>query len=502
MPPSLADTIVVISDFRDGWPPEPIGGDEAEATERWLDGRRGPPPGHSATHQERADLAVTGGYLERLPLAAIKAGLVGRAEIWHHWRPSSPPPFSEDHPLLARRAFHLDGEDAPFRSTDMLGFIAAHGAPKILCVWGLGVDERILEACRDSFKIYNSIDAPAFRVPDQVGRHFDLVLTGAEWQSDEVRARLPGMNCLVLPIGPEFADPQTFQPLGTEKLYDLVYVAAAQGYKRHDILFDALERRPGTRALCVFGYGEMADDLRRQAGERRLDVTFVGPPGVPFAQVNALMNQARIGVVCGIDDGAPAILTEYMLAGLPVLANAGLRCGLQYITPETGMAVEPERFSEGIDQLLAQAETMHPRDTVLANWTWQASIAQLAKHIPHGNQRSSVGLLFDGQAILPRPSKEIIMVDTPTSPGNAPDGLREANDEGAGINLQSHAQDAKPSDRGKSQDMGHDRSSVEKDAQGQFTQSQHGGENNGVSSASPRVTTGTDDATFENDPGN
>ena len=275
----------------------------------------------------------------------------------------------------------------------MLGFIAAYGAPKILCVWGLGVDERILQACQNSFKIYNSIDAPAFRIPDDVGRHFDLVLTGAERQSEEVRARLPGMECLVLPIGPDFADPQTFRPLNTEKFYDVIYVAAAQGYKRHDILFDALEKRPGTRALCVFGYGEMADDLRHQAAERGLDVTFVGPPGVPFDEVNRLMNQARLGVVCGIDDGAPAILTEYMLAGLPVLANAGLRCGLQYITPETGMTADPDRFHEGIDALLAQADTMHPRETVLANWTWDHSIQHLAKRLNKRNNPATAGLL-------------------------------------------------------------------------------------------------------------
>ena len=45
------------------------------------------------------------------------------------------------------------------------------------------------------------------------------------------------------------------------------------------------------------------------------------------------MNRARIGVVCGEEDGAPAILTEYMLAGLPVLANARLRCGLRLHPP-------------------------------------------------------------------------------------------------------------------------------------------------------------------------
>ncbi|RYE54710.1 MAG: glycosyl transferase family 1, partial [Hyphomicrobiales bacterium] len=61
----------------------------------------------------------------------------------------------------------------------MLDFIHRHGAPRILCVWGLGVSEAILKACSDSVIIYNSIDAPALRVPPEVSRHFDLVLTGA-----------------------------------------------------------------------------------------------------------------------------------------------------------------------------------------------------------------------------------------------------------------------------------------------------------------------------------
>jgi hypothetical protein len=38
---------------------------------------------------------------------------------------------------------------------------------------------------------------------------------------------------------------------------------------------------------------------------------------------------------------------------------------------------------------------------------------------------------------------------------------------------------------------------AEKDAEGQFVQSKHGAHNNGVTSATPRVTTGTDDATFK-----
>lgn len=394
MPPSdRARSIVVISDFRDGWPPQPLGLTAADARDNWLTGRRGPAPHDPEDLAEaRGALEVRGGYLERLPLAAVKHGLVDRAEIWHFWRPDTPPSFYRESPVLARRAFHLDSEDAPFRSADMLGFIHAFGAPDILCVWGLGVDEAILEACSESFKIYNSIDAPALRMPDHAARHFDLVLTGAEWQSREVEARLPGMRTAIMPIGPEFADPLTFHPLPTvKKEWDVIYVAAAQAYKRHDILFDALEKRPGTRALCVFGYGEMDVALREEAARRGLDVTFVGPPGVPFGEVNALMNRARLGLVCGVDDGAPAILTEYMLAALPVLANGALSCGLQFITPETGLAVSAERFHEGINELLARAPAMDPRGAVLKRWTWDHTIARLAALMGEGRSAKHPG---------------------------------------------------------------------------------------------------------------
>ena len=149
--------------------------------------------------------------------------------------------MSFEPPVLTRRSFRPDDPlIRPFSSADMLGHIAAFGPPEILCVWGLGVDEAILEACAQSVRVYNSIDAPALRVPESVSRHFDIVITGAEWQSQEVNKRHPDMLTAVMPIGPEFASPETFYPMGIEKVYDVVYVAAAQPYKKHEVLFNAL----------------------------------------------------------------------------------------------------------------------------------------------------------------------------------------------------------------------------------------------------------------------
>ncbi|RYG68649.1 glycosyltransferase, partial [bacterium] len=128
-------------------------------------------------------------------------------------------------------------------------------------------------------------------------------------------------------------------------------------------------------------YGEMADELRDRARDRGLNVDFVGPPGVPFGEVNALMNRARIGLVCGVDDGAPAIITEYMLAGLPVLANDRLSCGLQFITPETGRTAPADLFADAIGEMLGDLGRYEPRRVACERWTWPHTVARLTTSV-------------------------------------------------------------------------------------------------------------------------
>ncbi|MDM9649118.1 glycosyltransferase [Rhizobium sp. S163] len=371
--------LVVISDYQEGCFQDVALPSAADFQAIWEAlGIRG--KGFEAEPSEKFD--VEGSYIERLPLAFLRSGLVDSAEIWTHSRDPKPSLATRGSGPLRRRSFRMNGPMAPFASNDMVGYIAAFGAPDFLCVWGLGVDEEIMRACSESFKIYNSIDAPALRIPPEVSRHFDLVLTGADWQSEEVQRVHPGMATLVLPIGPEFASETMFRPLDLEKVYDVIYVAAAQPYKRHDLLFEALAKVPmPLKALCVCGYGELVDAFRAQTSELGLDVEFIGPPGVGYDDVNRYMNQSRIGVVCGVDDGAPAILTEYMLAGIPVLANSKLACGLQYITRETGLAVDGALFSQGIVEMLSRVSDFSPRQTVCENWLWPSSIEKLAHAI-------------------------------------------------------------------------------------------------------------------------
>lgn len=85
------------------------------------------------------------------------------------------------------------------------------------------------------------------------------------------------MPAALMPAGPEFQAADQFRPLELPKDYDLIYVAAARAYKRHDILLDAFERLPrDVRGLCVFGYG--ADALRARIAERGLSIHCMARP--------------------------------------------------------------------------------------------------------------------------------------------------------------------------------------------------------------------------------
>lgn len=387
-------TLYAVSDFRDGWPPMDDHHPDRYA-EWWRDDPR------LAEHYTylnnvdlqtaRAAIRVSGGYMERLPLALIRAGLIDYAEKWHYSRPAAGGELTLEQPLFGRRAFHLRDESAPYTSNEMIGFIRAHGAPDILCTYGLGVSESVLHECAESFKIYYSLDVPPLRVPKEVSQHFDLILVGAEWQREEVKRVHPDTAVEMLTLGPEFADDRTFIPLNTEKPYDLIYVACAQPYKRHDLLFRAMatlkDRGRPVRALCLIGYGDLRPEFERQTAELGIAVDFIGPPGVDFAEVNRLMNLAKIGIVASENDGCPAILTEYMLSDLPVLANSALCCGLRFIDPRSGLVASADAFPDAIAHMLDHLSDYTPRAHVQSHYTWDHSVRQFATALARAGYR-------------------------------------------------------------------------------------------------------------------
>ena len=119
---------------------------------------------HFRVHPPSPRPAIHGGYLERLPLAAVRAGLCDSAEVWTFAGTDAGAGTGPEATLPLRRRFRADGP-APYPSTDVLAHLDVFGPPAILCTWGLGVDAAILARCGQSVRVYNSIDAPALRIP-------------------------------------------------------------------------------------------------------------------------------------------------------------------------------------------------------------------------------------------------------------------------------------------------------------------------------------------------
>ena len=141
--------IVVISDFCDGDAAAARGSHRSRTMRSaWLSGDARPRPcRHPAATAaaRRSSAAISSGCR----LRRCSQGLCDTAEIWTFWAHDdaaavagtiTPAPDPTLVPAPTPRS-------RPFASNDMLGHIAAFGPPDILCVWGLGVDEAIMQAC-------------------------------------------------------------------------------------------------------------------------------------------------------------------------------------------------------------------------------------------------------------------------------------------------------------------------------------------------------------------
>ena len=243
--------IVAISDFCTPLPVEPPSQDYAARRAAWRQ--------VAAEPAASIPTGVHGGYLERLPLAAAAAGLCSSAEIWSFSGTDRAAAAAEGSQPL-RRCFRADGP-APYPSADLLAHLDVFGPPAILCTWGLGIEAALLERCRESVRVYNSIDAPALRIPEAVSRHVDLFLASAPWQAAAIRARHRDALVAVMPIGPEFASPETFFPTGAAKDFDVIYVAAAQALQA--------PRHPARRLRAAASNYPRPLRLRLRRGRRR-----------------------------------------------------------------------------------------------------------------------------------------------------------------------------------------------------------------------------------------
>jgi len=202
--------------------------------------------------------------------------------------------------------------------------------------------------------------------------HFDLILVDDERQIGPV-SRL-GVSKRVDRLM-KTTDPTVFRPLPqVAKLYDLCIIADMRAARKN---FAALARLLKTDPqLSAQVVGVQTPEVIRELRDTGARIDFV--EYCPRDELNRCMNQARIGFVPNLLDAAPRVIVEFMAAGVPVLLNAAILGGRDYITPQTGVLASELEFPAAIHRILSGELPLDPRAGFLKNFQPEKSANHLA----------------------------------------------------------------------------------------------------------------------------
>jgi len=205
------------------------------------------------------------------------------------------------------------------------------------------------------------------------------------FDQDAVRAvqecRLP---LIALPMGAQdWVDPDVFKPLpGVKKEFDAIMIANFARYKRHDVMFRAMQRmRPRRIRLAIVGVtwertrAEFEAEVRHFGMERDV-VIFQGlsPP-----QVNEVFNKAKVNIFLARMEGGNRGVMEGFAANVPCIVYKHIYGGVRRsdINCATGVFADDEELHEVLLATTSTYDKFQPRAWFLQNTGYQNSTAKL-----------------------------------------------------------------------------------------------------------------------------
>lgn len=314
--------------------------------------------------------AKAGSSSKNIILGLQQYGVLTACEEWKFWSGALQSVRARD---FSVRLFPCNEE---LESAALQAYVVEQGQPEIL--WIEGPDyppylRQIFDACPQSFKIVYSKDWRPWKIK-QLGA-YDLCLVDEAWEAERVRELYPKLHCAVWDKLIDYE--RVHYPRRCEKRYDICYVAYLRGRKNHELLFRAMAQLKDRKLSCVCvgddRKGNRAE-LERLAAELQIDAHFTGE--VSKEEVNQIINQSRVGVMCSELDAAPRAILEYMAADVPVLVNARLLAGARYVGPGAGLVKSPEEFHLGLAELLDHLPGYSPRAYLLEHYSFEKVMAK------------------------------------------------------------------------------------------------------------------------------
>lgn len=183
-----------------------------------------------------------------------------------------------------------------------------------------------------------------------------VVLAGTERERDLVREaglRVEWINNNI------FVDEAVFCPLeGVEKRHDAVYDARLVRFKRHHLA-------AGVARLGLITFPSPADwdegyarQVRREFDGAHWfnDLYAPGYRQLTKPEVNAAINECRVGLCLSAEEGNMLASMQYLLAGLPIVTTPSIGGREVFFDPEFVLTVEPSAgaVAEGVREMIGR----------------------------------------------------------------------------------------------------------------------------------------------------
>lgn len=147
-------------------------------------------------------------------------------------------------------------------------------------------------------------------------------------------------------------------PSSCVKTRDFIYLAAAYGGKRHDIIVDAVRNTEMTGHFHPV-----------ESHELDLSGTRITTSAFNERDVVELLRTSRIAVYPADHASSPASLWECVAAGLPIVVNEKIRGGRHVVVPGvTGELANEDNFLDVMRYTLAHRDKYRPREYYMQHW--------------------------------------------------------------------------------------------------------------------------------------
>jgi glycosyltransferase involved in cell wall biosynthesis len=228
--------------------------------------------------------------------------------------------------------------------------------------------------------------------------------TVCEMISDEAAEAVRKAEIPVLPIAigaQDWVDTEVFKPLpGVRKDFDIVMIATFAPWKRHAVLFRAMQKlRPHRIRVALVGVTwertrkEFEQEIRRYGVQD--DCTIF--QGILPAQVNEVLNRSKVKVLLTKIEGANRALSEAMSANVPVVVYKHIMGPRRTdVNPMTGIYADDEELPDVLTRAIESYRQFQPRAWYLQNSGYQNSTStlnealRLAAHARNENWTSDI----------------------------------------------------------------------------------------------------------------